>query len=200
MGLLLLLSLETLETVLTLRFLLPACVVAAAMLFGFERLAAREAAERKMAVTAADPSKDLSVSLAELASYDGTVRGRPLLVAVLGKVYDVGAGAALYGVDGRYHAFAGKDISVACAKFNKVAPSLLNCKWLDLTKDERALLAKWESVIAAKYPRVGAVSDPENYREVPAAEGDAEVAAAADAFSTKLGLTMFEKGHVAAGK
>jgi|AntAceMinimDraft_5_1070358.scaffolds.fasta_scaffold171459_1 hypothetical protein len=47
---------------------------------------------------------------------------------------------------------------------------------------------------------VGTVSDPENLAAAPAKEGgDAgEVAAAADAFSTQLGLGMFDRGHITA--
>lgn len=44
------------------------------------------------------------------------------------------------------------------------------------------------------------MSDPESFKAVPGWEGDEEVAAAADAFSTGLGLGLFEKGHIAANK
>lgn len=191
-------SLATLETVLTFQFLVPAGIIAAAMLFGMDFLAKQEAAEKEIVSVAAE--KGLNVTLSELATYDGTTSGKPILLSVLGKVYDVGAGKSQYGVGGQYHQFAGKDISVACGKFNKSSAALLNTKWSSLSEDERALLSKWEGVIAAKYPEVGKVSDPDSLKDVPAAEGDAEVHAKADAFSTRLGLGLFEKGHIAVPK
>jgi membrane-associated progesterone receptor component len=57
-------------------------------------------------------SPGMSVTLTELATYNGTSSGKPMLLSILGRVYDVGAGKAHYGVGGQYHAFAGKDISV----------------------------------------------------------------------------------------
>ena len=198
MGLFALFSLSTLETVLTFQFLIPSTIIAAAMLFGLDFLAKQEAAEKEISHAVAE--KGMDVTLSELSLYNGTTSGKPILLSILGKVYDVGAGKALYGVGGQYHQFAGKDISVACAKFSKTNAALFNTKWLNLSKEERALLSKWETLIAAKYPEVGKVSDPENYSEIPAAEGDAEVLATSDKFSTTLGLGMFEKGHIAIPK
>ena len=182
-----------LDTMLTFTFMIPACLIAAAITYGLDFLAKQEAEEKRISPVAASPGMDLTLS--ELASYNGTTNGKPILVSILGKVYDVGQGAGLYGVSGQYHKFAGKDITCACAKFNKSAEALLNTKWLNLTKEERDRLGKFEDLFRAKYPLVGKVSDPENFGPCPEAEG---VAAQADAFSVALGNTMFQNGHLAA--
>ena len=44
-----------------------------------------------------------------LALHDGQDSQKPLLLAVLGEVYDVGPGAQFYGPAGGYHALAGRD-------------------------------------------------------------------------------------------
>jgi hypothetical protein len=49
MGLFQLFSLETLATVLTFQFLIPATIIAAAMLFAMDFLAKQEAAEKEVA-------------------------------------------------------------------------------------------------------------------------------------------------------
>ena len=184
-----------LDTVLTFTFMIPACIIAGAMIYGLDFLAKQEAAEKQISPVAASPGMELS--LAELATYDGTTNGKPILVSVMGKVFDVGAGAGLYGIAGQYRAFAGKDITCACAKFNKSAAALLNTKWLNLTREERALLKKFEEVFQTKYPCVGKVSDRENFGPCPEAEG---AATQADAFSVKLGTDLFAKGHIVAAK
>merc|ERR1712216_1054173 len=89
-----------LDTVLTFTFMIPACIIAGAMIYGLDFLAKQEAAEKQISPVAASPGMELS--LAELATYDGKTNGKPILVSVMGKVYDVGAGAGLYGTTGQY--------------------------------------------------------------------------------------------------
>ena len=89
-----------LDTVLTFTFMIPACIIAGAMIYGLDFLAKQEAAEKQISPVAASPGMELS--LAELATYDGTTNGKPILVSVMGKVFDVGAGAGLYGTAGQY--------------------------------------------------------------------------------------------------
>jgi len=184
-----------LDTVLTFTFMIPACIIAGAMIYGLDFLAKQEAAEKQISPVAASPGMELS--LAELATYDGTTNGKPILVSVMGKVFDVGAGAGLYGTAGQYRAFAGKDITCACAKFNKSSAALLNAKWSGLTEDERKLVKKFEDVFVAKYPVVGNVTDLQNLGACPESDG---VAVQADAFSVKLGTDLFAKGHIVAAK
>lgn len=50
---------------------------------------------------------------AELAEYGNGKDGKPLLLSVFGRVYDVSAGAKFYGEEGSYHMFAGKDVTRA---------------------------------------------------------------------------------------
>ncbi|KAK3112412.1 hypothetical protein LTR53_011335 [Teratosphaeriaceae sp. CCFEE 6253] len=46
---------------------------------------------------------------AQLAGYDGSDPGRPIYLALNGTIYDVSAGARIYGPGGSYNVFAGKD-------------------------------------------------------------------------------------------
>eukprot|EP00439_Symbiodinium_sp_Y106_P007459 s3113_g1.t1 len=66
-------------------------------------------------------------SVAELALHDGQDRNRPLLLAIVGEVYDVGPGARFYSPGEGYAEMAGKDASRAMStgKFDVDAvPSL----------------------------------------------------------------------------
>ena len=102
-------------------------------------LAKQAAEEKRISPVAASPG--MSLTLSELETYNGTTNGKPILVSVLGNIYDVGTGAGLYGVGRQYRAFAGKDITrCACAKFNKSAAALGGTKWLNLTREGFALL------------------------------------------------------------
>ena len=49
----------------------------------------------------------------ELSEYGDGRDGRPLLLSVFGRVYDVSAGEKFYGDGGAYHMFAGKDVTKA---------------------------------------------------------------------------------------
>mgnify|MGYP001395326097 CR=1 FL=1 len=82
-----------LDTMLTFTFMIPACLIAAAITYGLDFLAKQEAEEKRISLVAASPGMDLTLS--ELASYNGTTNGKPILVSILGKVYDVGQGAGL---------------------------------------------------------------------------------------------------------
>ncbi|MBT8453439.1 MAG: cytochrome b5 domain-containing protein, partial [Deltaproteobacteria bacterium] len=52
----------------------------------------------------------------ELAAYDGSDPGKPLLIGIRGQVYDVTRGRDFYGPGGPYAMFAGKDCTRALAK------------------------------------------------------------------------------------
>ncbi|KAA0156236.1 hypothetical protein FNF29_01026 [Cafeteria roenbergensis] len=52
----------------------------------------------------------------DLAAYNGTDEGLPLLLAIGGEVFDVTAGARFYGPDGPYKIFAARDSSRALTK------------------------------------------------------------------------------------
>jgi predicted heme/steroid binding protein len=55
----------------------------------------------------------LSLTLEELAAYDGTDPEKPIYLAINGTIYDVTAGRRIYGPDGSYKYFAGCDASRA---------------------------------------------------------------------------------------
>jgi len=63
-----------LQTVLTLQFLIPACVIAGAFLAAAKYLELQDYDEKKVVPVAA--AAGMSVSLGELATYDGTVSGK----------------------------------------------------------------------------------------------------------------------------
>lgn len=54
-----------------------------------------------------------SYTLAELAEYGDGMEGRPILLSIFGRVYDVTSGAKFYGPEGSYSMFAGRDVTKA---------------------------------------------------------------------------------------
>ncbi|KAJ3401315.1 hypothetical protein HDV05_000574, partial [Chytridiales sp. JEL 0842] len=58
-------------------------------------------------------SKELILTTEQLAKFDGSDPSKPIYLAIMGKVYDVSAGAKYYGKDGSYNSFAGKDAARA---------------------------------------------------------------------------------------
>ncbi|KAJ0049254.1 hypothetical protein Pint_16896 [Pistacia integerrima] len=65
-------------------------------------------------------------SVEELALYNGTDDSRPILLGILGSVFDVTKGKSHYGVGGGYHHFAGRFVRCfPCICFRK----LYRCKW-----------------------------------------------------------------------
>ena len=169
-----------------------AAIIAAGLLYGAIYILMQDKAEKHIHHVAAE--KDTNLTTAELAAYDGRTSGRPILVSLCGKIYDVMSSAALYGKGGQYNSFAGKDITVACAKFNKTSDAYFNAQWTGLTKPERELLAKWEDLFAKKYPEVGKVTDVDNMAPCP--QSNEGIAMQADAYSTTLGMDLFAKKHI----
>ncbi|CAJ1930757.1 unnamed protein product [Cylindrotheca closterium] len=52
-------------------------------------------------------------TLAELSEYGNGQNGNPILLSLFGRVYDVSEGTKFYGEGGKYHIFAGHDITYA---------------------------------------------------------------------------------------
>jgi len=96
-----------------------------------------------------------SLTLNELRHYDGSEPGRPLYIAVLGKIYDVSESADFYGAGGPYEIFAGRDASRALATMSLELESVDNPTLEGLKPDQEQMLHQWDSRLAAKYAQVG---------------------------------------------
>ncbi len=90
----------------------------------------------------------------ELASFDGSDPGRPLLIGVRGEVYDVSRGRSFYGPGGPYGMFAGKDCTRALAKLS-FDPEDFTSDVDGLSEDELDKLEEWIEMFGDKYRRVG---------------------------------------------
>jgi predicted heme/steroid binding protein len=95
-------------------------------------------------------------SATDLRSHDGSVKGKEILVALRGFVYDVSAGVDVWGADGEYHQLAGRDITIALAK------NIFTSEYCDssiseneLSAAERQSLNVHCNLFAEKYPIVG---------------------------------------------
>ncbi len=93
-------------------------------------------------------------SLSELAAYDGSDSGKPLLIGIRGQVYDVTRGRDFYGPGGPYAMFAGKDCTRALAKVSFDA-ELFTGDIDGLGPGELDKLEEWIEMFEGKYRRVG---------------------------------------------
>ena len=93
-------------------------------------------------------------TLAELAAFDGSDSGKPLLIGIKGYVYDVGRGRDFYGPGGPYGMFAGKDCTRALAKV-AFDPELFTGNLDGLDPEELDKLEEWIEMFEGKYRRVG---------------------------------------------
>jgi len=86
----------------------------------------------------------------ELEAFDGRVAGRPILIAYLGKVYDVSKEADVYGPEGSYSIFAGRACTRAVAlpslKLDDVSDHIA-----DFNEEQRASVIYWEEYFQKKY-------------------------------------------------
>ena len=80
----------------------------------------------------------------------------PIYLGCNGLVYDMTAGAKLYGPGGTYGFMAGYDATVALAKFS-MNPLFLNQKWKleEFEENELNTLANYCRTFEKKYPIVG---------------------------------------------
>ncbi|MBT8468739.1 MAG: cytochrome b5 domain-containing protein [Deltaproteobacteria bacterium] len=99
-------------------------------------------------------AEERDYSLQELADYDGSDPGKPLLIGIRGQVYDVTRGRDFYGPGGPYGMFAGKDCTRALAKVSFDA-ELFTGDIDGLELDELDKLEEWIEMFEAKYRRVG---------------------------------------------
>lgn len=63
----------------------------------------------------------VNLTLDQLAQYDGTIAGNPIYIAINGSVFDVSSSAHIYGPQGSYKMFSGRDCARAFCTgcFNK---------------------------------------------------------------------------------
>jgi predicted heme/steroid binding protein len=108
-----------------------------------------------------DHDHDISTTytLGELWEFGNGIDDNPILIAVLGRVYDVSAGERFYGETGPYHVFAGRDVTYAlgagCFRDLSCVDGTLDSN--DLSDRERLESQRWLSFfhLHDKYPLVG---------------------------------------------
>jgi membrane-associated progesterone receptor component len=99
-------------------------------------------------------AEERDYSLSELAAYDGSDPGKPLLIGIRGQVYDVTRGRDFYGPGGPYGMFAGKDCTRALAKVSFDA-ELFTGDIEGLEPEELDKLEEWIEMFEGKYRRIG---------------------------------------------
>jgi len=99
-------------------------------------------------------------SLDELAEYGDGMDGKPILLSIFGRVYDVSAGSKFYGSEGNYHMFAGKDVTRALSTGCKEDECLVRSTE-GLTQKQINEGKRWLSFFQLhdKYPNVGILED-----------------------------------------
>ena len=107
----------------------------------------------------------------QLKSFDGTQEDGRILIAVLGKVFDVSNSSHFYGPGGPYAAFGGRDASRALATFaieDKMFKDTHD-DLSDLTPSQMESVKEWEMQFLEKYDVVGKLLKPDemptNYEE-----------------------------------
>jgi len=114
------------------------------------------------------PSPDRIITMEELGKYDGNVQevpeefvgygAAPIYVGAGDKVFDVSfGGVPMYGKDGPYQKFAGKDVSRALALMSFDPADLENTDVSDLEETKIKVLNDWINTFETKkgYPVVG---------------------------------------------
>ncbi|XP_051124686.1 membrane-associated progesterone-binding protein 4 [Andrographis paniculata] len=90
----------------------------------------------------------------ELALYNGTDSGLPILLGILGSVFDVSKGKSHYGAGGGYNHFAGRDASRAFVSGNFTGDGLTD-NLHGLTSTEVNSIIDWRGFYFRTYIHVG---------------------------------------------
>ncbi|ONK79154.1 uncharacterized protein A4U43_C01F3480 [Asparagus officinalis] len=90
----------------------------------------------------------------ELTAYNGTDERLPILLGILGSVFDVSKGRSHYGPGGGYHHFAGRDASRAFVSGNFTGDGLTD-SLLGLTSTEVNSIVDWRKFYHERYIFVG---------------------------------------------
>ncbi|XP_044477089.1 membrane-associated progesterone-binding protein 4 [Mangifera indica] len=93
-------------------------------------------------------------SVEELALYNGTDDSRPILLGILGSVFDVTKGKSHYGVGGGYHHFAGRDASRAFVSGNFTGDGLTD-SLNGLSSTEVKSIVDWRDFYFRSYTFTG---------------------------------------------
>ena len=104
----------------------------------------------------ADAPAGVTVGRAELAARDGRATAA-VWIAVADWVYDVSSAGNFYGPGAPYGGFAGRDASVALARFS-THPECIDLPWRGLRGKEALSLARYVRLFQRKYPCVGRLS------------------------------------------
>eukprot|EP00949_MAST-11_sp_MAST-11-sp1_P003780 g3780.t1 len=111
--------------------------------------------EKEKASAGVEQFKDMT--LEELRSYNGETSGKPVLVAIQDKIYDVSS-SDFYSKGGTYNVFAGRDAARALAKMDMHNTEPLDDpRTDDLSLAEIDTLNEWIMKFDSKYPVVGRV-------------------------------------------
>lgn len=93
-------------------------------------------------------------SVEELALYNGTDEGLPILLGILGSVFDVRKGKSHYGKGGGYNHFAGRDASRAFVSGNFTGDGLTD-SLRGLSSTEVKSIVEWRDFYFRSYTFVG---------------------------------------------
>eukprot|EP00467_Chlorarachnion_reptans_P024815 CAMPEP_0114489188 /NCGR_PEP_ID=MMETSP0109-20121206/1749_1 /TAXON_ID=29199 /ORGANISM="Chlorarachnion reptans, Strain CCCM449" /LENGTH=126 /DNA_ID=CAMNT_0001665669 /DNA_START=140 /DNA_END=520 /DNA_ORIENTATION=- len=94
----------------------------------------------------------------ELEFFDGT-DGKPIFIALKGKIYDVTSKAKFYGPGAIYGMFAGRDASRGLGKMSLEKQDVDDPRTNDFTEKDLESLNKWVGRFESKYPIVGRLKD-----------------------------------------
>jgi len=100
----------------------------------------------------------LTLTVEELAFYDGFEEDTPLYLAINGRVYDVSAGGKFYAEGGKYHSFIGRDATRAFA-LGCTREDCISSETDDLTEDQWKEVNRWIELYEThdKYKFVGSL-------------------------------------------
>ena len=91
---------------------------------------------------------------AELRTFDGSDRSRPVLLAIEGRIFDVTPGRSFYGKGGPYEMFAGRECAVALSKLS-FDEADVHGDTSQIDGEEREKLNDWVETFEGKYDELG---------------------------------------------
>lgn len=105
---------------------------------------------------------DRPFSLQELRTHSGVIKGLPILTSLLGRVYDVSAASDMFGPEGCYSMWAGRDCTVSLAVMS-FENHLIDRFDYNLNQERRKTLAEWILYFDIKYGQpIGRLCHPQH--------------------------------------